>query len=236
MNYFLGCDVALNHSGFLALDEDGKVVGLRYLTDQKSSADRSRRESVHFAAPNPKQVPDSRAREMLRLANAFTVYRRFIAELAPSFAYVEGYAYGTPKGELTGEVAGAVKLTLWGRGVPFRLMGPESVKMFAAWKGDAEKAEVIQAVRARWSQDFTAYRKQGDAADAGQTEEDLADAYVLARMCWTEWRLRSGRTTPQDLEHDQERRVYLRATKVQPVNILGSEWTALAAVPEKFRP
>lgn len=239
---FVGADIALNHSALVALDENGERVGFRFYTNQKEVVDRGGPVAVHFKIPTPKQVQDSHAREMLRASFAFATLRRFLDELGPaSFAYVENYAYGTPKGELTGEIAGPFKLTLWSRGIPFRLMGPESLKMFAAWNGAADKSEVVEAVRRRWGQDFSAYRKPptktGTASkDAAQTEEDLADAYTLARLAWVEWRLRSGRMTPQDLEHDQERRVFLRTTKVQPVNILGSDWTALEYVPEKFRP
>lgn len=229
---FLGCDVSPNHAGFVSLNESGEVNGIRFLTEIKATAERGKDVSAHFGKIQPKHIPDSHAREMLRLANSFQVLRRFIRELDPSFAYLEGYAYGAHGGELIGEIAAGVKLTFWQRRTPFRIMDVISVKLFAAHNGNAEKSEVVEAVRRRWGVDFSMYEGESEKRT---TEEDLSDAYTLARMCLTEWRLRSGLISLPDLEHDKERQVYLRTTKVQTVNILGSEWTCLDAIPEKWR-
>jgi hypothetical protein len=246
---FGGLDIAINHSAIVVLDERGELVDLRYLTAQRTSHERDPARSAYYEPPGTKLVPDPHANDMDRLANAWRVYRRFLDAVAIDFAYIEGYAYGTRKGELTGEIAGIVKLNLWGRGVPFRIMDVSSVKMFAAHNGAADKPEIMAAVQARWGQDFSRYNrtwkpgkrkaKEGEPEppppappkDLTQTQEDLSDAYVLARMCWVEWMIRAGRMQLSDLEHEKERQVYLRTTKAQPVNILAAEWTSLAAIP-----
>ena len=120
-----------------------------------------------------------------------------------------------------------------------------SIKMFGAGSGNASKEAMMAAVAGRWGQDFARLnkpfvsklkkdRKTGEMGmstppkDLRQTEEDLCDAYTMARMCWTEWRIRSGLILPSALETDAERRVYLRTTKAHPVNVLARPWTERA--------
>ena len=224
---FAGLDVSLNHGAVVVLDESGSLVSYRYLTETKKTAAADPKGTC-IKLPPTKEFSTPSHRDMFRLSAGFRLYRRWFSELAMDYAYAEDYAYGKHGGEMIGELAGMVKLSLWGRGVPFRLMGPGSVKMFAAHNGAAEKDEVIHAVRVRWGSSW-------DHIEDMTTVEDLADAFTLARMCWTEWAIRGGRLALADLEHEKERQVFLRTTKAQPVNVLGSEWVEPAALPAKVR-
>jgi hypothetical protein len=245
---FGGWDLALNHSAAVLLDEGGDLVDFRYLTNLKGSADRDKARSTYFKS----KAEDSDTRNMERLAANALWQRSVLRAWEPSFSYVEGYAFGTPKGEMTGEIAGAWKLQFWTARCPFRILDVASVKMFAAHNGNAGKDAMCQAVLERWGEDFGGLNKPWNGArqrkdkagnllwldeeetephmtdppkDLRQTEEDLCDAFSLARVCWTEWRIRSGLILPSDLEDDVERRVFLRTTKVHPVNILARPWT-----------
>lgn len=245
---FGGWDLAMNHCGAVVLDQDGDLVDFRYLTKQKASADKAPERGAYYL---PKGATDDR--NMTRLVHHAMWSRRCLRELRPSFSYVEGYAFGTPKGELTGECAGAWKLNAYAMGLPFRIIDIASIKMFAAHTGNASKEAVMRAVAIRWGMDFARLNKawaprqrkeRGTKAllwedeeetvplmsdppkDLRQTEEDLCDAYVMARMCWIEWQIRSGLILPSELEDDAERRVYLRTTKAHPENVLARPWTA----------
>ena len=52
---------------------------------------------------------------------------------------------------------------------------------------------------------------------------DLADAYFLARMLYTELEVRTGRILLSQLD-EGERRIFLRVTKAYPVNILDRQF------------
>jgi len=233
---FGGFDLALNHSGAILLDEGGDLLDYRYLTNQKSSADKAKKRSTYH---KPEGSTDER--NMNRLAHHALWSRGLLRAWAPSYSYLEGYAFGTPKGELTGEMAGAWKLQWWSACLPFRIMDVSSIKMFAAHSGKASKEAVCRAVAERWGIDFGRLNKKWKSTqrtdkktgglywteppkDLRQTEEDLCDAYVMAKMCWTEWRIRAGLILPSQLEHDAERRVYIRTTKAYPENVLARPW------------
>ena len=221
---FVGADLALNHSGLVRLDIHGELDTFRYLTDQKSSADRSKEHGRYFKLPPRKKLSDNDVRNMMRLAFVSLECHLALKEWEPTAVAIEGYAFGTPKGELTGEMQGVLKVRLWTSRIPFRIFDVSSIKMFATHKGNATKPQVMKAVRERWDVDFSRFNKPGEAHDARQTEEDLCDAFVATKMCWTEWMLRTGMLDLSSL-HDVERRVWLRTTKVQPVNALGRTWT-----------
>lgn len=87
---------------------------------------------------------------------------------------MEGYANGMKFGrELAGELGAIVKMTLYeafptdDRGYP-TIIPPTSVKKYATGKGTAKKQEMLLAVYKKW--------------DVEYHNDNLADAYVLARM------------------------------------------------------
>jgi Holliday junction resolvasome RuvABC endonuclease subunit len=146
----------------------------------------------------------------------------------PDYAGVEDYAIRVEQGaHYMGEVGGIIRILLWFRGIPFRLSDPISVKMFATHDGTAQKDLVEECVKERWGVDFSefnppAHKKTGKVNRT--TSEDLCDAYSVAMLTWTEYRLRTGQITTADLGHEKEIRVFNRVTKTYPTSLLGREW------------
>jgi Holliday junction resolvasome RuvABC endonuclease subunit len=71
-----------------------------------------------------------------------------------------------------GECSGAIKCVLSDcRGIHPEVVPPSLLKKFATSNGLADKDKVLHAVKTNWGQDF------GD-------EDDIADAYVLAKIAW----------------------------------------------------
>lgn len=223
---FLGIDLSPNHAGFVLLGEDGdEPLDLRYLTNQKGSANQAPGQSYYYKVPDRKSEPDTSVKDIRRLYNHMGVLGSIYNDLAPDYAYQEEYAWsGSGRSYQIGELGGVSKLLLFRRDVRFRTLDVSSVKMFAAHTGNADKDLMIESVQDRWGVDFSRYNKPGRAKDFAQTQEDLTDAYVLARVCRTEYLIRSGHLLPSDLDHDKERAVFLRTTKHQPVNILSRDW------------
>lgn len=85
---------------------------------------------------------------------------------------MEGYSRGSKfRREDMGELAAIVKLTLrtsYDRPVCYpTIIAPRTLKCFVADKGNASKAEMIQAVNEKWGQNIT--------------NDNIADSYGLAR-------------------------------------------------------
>ena len=87
--------------------------------------------------------------------------------------------------------------------------------------GNADKEDMAQAVWDRWEFSFD-HLNGGTKA---KVDEDMVDAYALARMAIVEYQLRAGELLLSDLEHDKERQVFTRTTKVMPTSWLGREYT-----------
>lgn len=81
----------------------------------------------------------------------------------------ESYSLGsTNRPFLLGEVGGIVQLALHDNARRVEECAPKALKKFATGNASASKAEVMRAVSARW--------------DAHYANDDIADAYVLARI------------------------------------------------------
>lgn len=82
---------------------------------------------------------------------------------------LEGYAFGAKaQREHMGELGGLMKVRLMWAGVPFVVVPPSKLKMYATGRGNASKEEVLLAVARR--------------AGAEITGNDVADAWVLFQM------------------------------------------------------
>lgn len=59
---------------------------------------------------------------------------------------LEGYSYGSPNSaHPIGELGGVVRVGLYEAGIPFEVVPPSTIKMFACGKGNAKKADVLLA-------------------------------------------------------------------------------------------
>lgn len=227
----VGWDQSPTHAGIVVLDARGEVLDYYLLAVRKADLALSRIRSYRMPDEILKTKGtehDADCRNVLRLAYLRAFYvtiRDRILGLAPEgtpvYVAIEDYALvGDRRPHRTGEIGGALRLALFDAGnIRVRLIDPMSLKMFATNRGNAEKQDVGAAVAsAAWGRDWTPF-----GAGEGRPAEDLADAHVLARMVWTEVEVRSGRLGLDALE-EGARRVFLRATPSNPVNILDRAW------------
>lgn len=87
-----------------------------------------------------------------------------------TFVAYEGYAMGRFAGRAfdLGELGGVLKVVFWERKLPFLIVPPSSLKLFATGKGNADKSRVCEAMS----------RHRGGAF----RYDDEADAYALLQM------------------------------------------------------
>lgn len=151
---FLGIDQSLRRPGVAVLDDGGRVI----VADALSVS-----EALSGGA-----ALDTICRFVLN-----TLRRGFYNHEGPIKACIEGPNLNAPNPQTLfalGEVSGAIKAALWAEHyvVP-TVVAPGQLKKFAGVKDQSDKAKVLHAVKTLWGEDF------GD-------EDDVADAYVLARI------------------------------------------------------
>lgn len=223
-----GFDVSPTHGGAVALDASGQLLDFTFLAEKAKDATTkaAREHGVAFPHLMPKAIPEREDRDMRRLVptmRLFLQWRKRLACPAPGETYgaIEAYAFGggSVGAHTKGEIGGLLRMTLMAGAWNLRTHDPTSVKLFATGQGDADKHDVAAGIERKWGplvvQALYAY---GD-----KVGEDLADAYVLARMALREVQLRAGEVALRDLP-EEERRVFNRCTKPQPVNVLGRNW------------
>lgn len=231
MTRYVGADISLNHGAFLLMEDD-KIIDYTYYTSIAGSADKSKR---GFRLPPPPSKDKDRQRyamERLAWLENF-IDKQVLMPWMPEYIGIEDYAIRAEQGaHYLGEIGGIARILCWFRGIKLRLHDPISVKMFCTWDGTAQKDLVEARVLSRWGLDFGKYN--GDPAKPTAknpkprpnrtTSEDMADAYTIAKLVWTEVQLRQGTLSMKELAHDKERQVFQRVTKTYPTNLLDREW------------
>ncbi len=231
-----GLDISLDHGGVVVLNEDGTVLDYLYLTKTKSEAKIDPEHSVFLS----KQEEDE-SKDVLRLRRIPEYFehlmdfeRKVSTSSFPSYYSIEGYSYRSQSTSLCqiAELTGYLKHMIFESGGSIRIHDPLSVKLFAANKGNASKKEV--AVSALHNFDIpeglikkTTVKKKGKTKlppelwweEYAGPVTDIADAYFLARMVYTEVQLRKGEILLKELS-EGERRIFLRVSSAYPVNIL----------------
>lgn len=228
---FAGLDLSPNHYGLVTLNGLGELVHIHYMTGTQKGADLAkvdpRATSTVYKHPSAKQNPDNGYKDVVRVSAVSNDVADALERHQPHFLALEDYAWDAGGREYQiGEVGGAVKRDMWERQLPFRLHDNIAVKMFATMNGNASKEQVMEAVQKRWEPELDRFCT---GANGRETEGDLCDAYTLARLCLTEWKLRRALMRPSHL-FGKEWQVFMRVTKSQPVNILGREWIAQPGV------
>lgn len=113
----------------------------------------------------PKELKD--AKRLVYIRNSLVE----ILEQHPTIVLgvMEGYSYGSANRKFVlGEVGAVVKLSMADADIELHGAAPTQLKKFVTGKGGASKEEVIAAVNRRW--------------DVGVCQDDMADAYGLARI------------------------------------------------------
>lgn len=225
----LGMDISLNHGGVVELT-DGEISNFWYYTSLAGSANRSRR--GWRIDPSVYKPKDKLVVSVRRLAWLEVFLRRMLAPGDVEYVGLEDYAYSADRGaHQLGEAGGMARLICYKAGLKLRLHDPISTKMFVAHDGTCQKDAVQRAVERRWGIDFSPVdqpmpkptEKRPDPTQNKQTSEDLADAFAIAQLVWTEVQLRSGAIVMSQL-HEKEVRVFNRVTKTYPINLLNREW------------
>jgi Holliday junction resolvasome RuvABC endonuclease subunit len=215
----LGLDLSLNHGGAVLLDGDGEVAGYWFATDKKTPVDRSKGRGQRSPARDKSTSPEQHQLNRLRW---WTEWLEMVLNVEPEYAGIEGYAYGAASNSSYqyGELGGLARMALTREAVKLRVHDPLSVKMFATGKGNAPKERLVEALpadlREAWSWPDRTMKEQ-------LVVQDLADAYWVARLVWSEVKLRAGEIALSDFE-SQKVRVFNRVTKAYPTNLLDREW------------
>jgi Holliday junction resolvasome RuvABC endonuclease subunit len=233
---YAGWDQSCNHAGAVLLGPEGEVRGEWFLAHQKKLMV-SRPGTVGTLLPKHARVsgrPKGRTAEVARVARLVflrswvdDVIQQMCTEAllddAQLYAVVEDYAHRAAQGaHQLGEVGAVMRLGLMramdgDAPIHLRLHGPESLKLFASGKGNAPKEDVQSGI---WDQFRVSY-EDFDEPVLG----DLTDAYALAQMGRLEQSVRAGATMLADLP-EHWRKLFLRVTPTNPVNLLARPWTS----------
>jgi len=234
----IGLDISLNHLGMCFLDEQGKYADHAFITDVKKYVTADPAHGMHYKAPSARSDDPNhflRVREFCNFIYS-TMYRWNILgvdvdEVATTLnkpfsttlrVAIEGYGFASKSTRLreSTELVGAIKQLIYQKGVLFRVHDPDSVKLFAVGNGHATKEQMhAQFVEETHVVVPHTWRKEKGKKILDGPGTDVADAYFLARLLWTEMELRKGKVSLHELPEYQIR-VFNRTTKAYPVNLL----------------
>ena len=157
----LGCDPSLQGFGWVLVDQGHIVDHVRW---------------SHAPAPC----------RLTCFHDWFT--QRLAAQSAPTWAVIEGYALGARNGrEALGELGGVLRWTLYHAEIPWLIVPPPSLKLWATGSGRAAKAQMRQALRAQFAPlvlshdeiDALALALLGEAYEAQTLEPSLQNRLAL---------------------------------------------------------
>lgn len=207
-----GWDLSLNHAGICELT-DGVLTNYWFICNKKSVV---KGIGEHGIFLDYQSVEDPHVTGLNRLFAWKDTLNTFFKTHAPSYLAVEDYAFGQARGAYQmGEGGSIFRMIVRDHNILFRLLDPLSVKMYTTNNGLAKKDQMEKAVKEKYGQDFSEYRKE--------VKEDLVDAFAIAKMCWVEYQLRTG-LLPLSSLTEKELQVFNRTTKAHPINILGRDW------------
>lgn len=223
----VGLDISLDHGGVVILTKEGELENYCALTTVKKYVDVDS-EHVLLLTKQEKEEP----KESFRLRRIEEYWDRLDSFIhqdwgEPIYFSVEGYSYSSQSTSICqiAELTGYLKYKIFEKGRFTRIHDPLSVKLFATNKGNCLKKEIVEKVQQYLSIPQGLIKKKEIKKRGEKIEEyngpatDIADAYFLAKMLWTELMVREGKVTLEQLS-EGERRIFLRTTKTYPVNLL----------------
>lgn len=215
----LGIDLALNHTGFVELDETGHMSWYKFVSNVAKHAKDDPKHGV-LMPWDKKAAGDREQLNAKRLAWWQLYLTEVLHSRKPTHVGIEDYAIQAESNSAyqIGEVGGMARLAAFEVGANVRLIDPVTVKMFAAHNGTAAPETVDIAVR----DDYPETQIWNGLPNLPRL--DLTAAYVVARMVLIETKLRAGTMQLKDLNHEKEISVFTRCTKANPVSLLGRDW------------
>lgn len=241
--FVIGIDLSLNHFGFVASDLEWNHPYFAFMTDHNKymnlefpwyrwlldSRDRKEEEDIDAYTARRRATVVQFMETNLQIFNGH-ITKRGMSRDDSTYVAFEGYSYGSKSAGLfeLAEVTGCIQNLMYMAGANIRLYDPLSVKMFATGNARCLKRDMVEEA-SKLCPDFKNFARftkgKKKKTSVGPIEEldgpgtDMADAYFLARLLTFELLLRSGQKELKDLT-DQERRVFLRTTKGNPINVL----------------
>lgn len=223
-NKIVGIDISLNHLGICLLDSEGRFQDYAFLTDTKKfvTADPEHGELYkHQSSRSDHPLHFQRIGRFEELVDL--MLSKWCSDGGDWVGVaVEGYALNSKNTRLyeTAELTGAIKRTVVRPCQELRIHDPDTVKMFAVDYGHAKKDQIYDKFEEETGESVpTTWLKQGQKRELSGPGTDVADAYFLARLLWTENQVRTGRIKLQDLP-PFVRKILLRQTKTYPQNLL----------------
>jgi len=248
-----GIDLSSNKFGLVLLDAtDGDIIDWKYASPVQKNCAFFPKNSVKMPSrpSDTRMTPVFNMERMLKIITFYTDWFLQWQNYYSIIANIEDYAYGiarsgkgnTPASRsLTGlaEIAGSVKLMMYNFDIPYRLTDPKSLKMWLG-NGNYKKIDIYEVSKEKKTimLDFL-----NDSAFFGVNKSkkkvfkealpgcDVMDAYWLADILRHEVLVRKGIYNLVSLEPTQ-RKLFLRVTTVNPVNILDKPFVASS---EKMR-
>jgi hypothetical protein len=227
----IGIDASLNHNGVVMIDQNkGSIIDLSYIAERKSDL-RPKFNCTYFSKPNGKtKSNNSENWTMLRYRLNKQWFSKTLKKLMHkgriTHAIIEGYAYNAASQSVY-EIGGwgeLIRYILLANDIPYRTVDPMSLRSFSGAyleKSKEDKKYVMYKIALKEQPIIKQIPVNIDKMIGPGS--DIADAYLAARMLLCELRLRKGLVMLSQIP-EHERRVYIRVTKANPVNLLDQDF------------
>ena len=207
----LGIDPSLNGSGFvLSIGEE--IVDYKFFTQVKRIAEENKGRGILNRNDGPARLEVIESWFLEFLKDIQKEYKKL-----PDYAAIENYSFGS-KSNSTFQIGGLgelYRLRLYCSGIPYREYEPSKVKKYATGSGNAEKSQMVLAC----------YKEGFDVGPYGKSGEDLADAYWINRMLFTELKLHENSSyADQILKYRST--TFTEVTKSFPTSIINRPFIA----------
>lgn len=216
---FIGLDLSLNHWALVGIDNTS--VKIKFSSQTKKYI----KNNLGILSPKIKKELDFEDFNLKRIDKNYQTIVNTIKEWSKEKVFIvglEGYSFCSVSRSILqiAELSGIIKFWIWENG-NLRIHDPSSIKIFATGCGSATKKQVFDFVSKEYN--IPSYLVKEEKDDIGGPATDICDAYVLAKMVQTEKELQDGKILLKDLP-PYRRRIFLRTTKSNPINILGREF------------
>lgn len=185
-------DVSPNHSAVVEIDYATGEMLWHNFAQTKIRAHAKYKES--FLLPEHEKVGKA-VKSCTRILELLPIFRAWAARPNVALIAIEDYAMGAAQGaHFIGEIGGLARLAAFERKIPVRLWGLKSIKKFLTASGNATKPQMKESAM-----------KAGAPFNYGAiADEDLCDAFGLAKLVHAEMRLRITNDTKFLQAHEKD--------------------------------